>query len=232
MQALVAAQSRIASGELRPVLGKNPSAEEVKEWRESHGIPEAPDKYDLGKDLKIEEVDKPWFAQVFKDLHAANATPDVVKATVKALQRIKNDALAGHDEQDKQWKQKGEDTLRTEWGGEYRRNVNLIQGLMDFAGSQELGQSFMDARLPDGRRLRDTPEAMKMLLGVALIQNPSGTVVPGGTGVTGEGIKQELDKLQKIPTAKKSNEQSTRQRELIDAAVRADLMDAQGNWKK
>src|ERR1700758_5352632 len=46
-KALIAAQNKISSGELKPALGKNASAEEVAQWRKAHGIPEVPDKYDL-----------------------------------------------------------------------------------------------------------------------------------------------------------------------------------------
>jgi hypothetical protein len=231
-KALIAAQNRIASGELKPVLGKNASPEEVKEWREAHGIPATPDKYDLGKDVKIDEADKPIMDVLIKRLHGANATPEVVRETVAAFNSMRDLVADHHEKQDKKFEQDATDALRAEWGNEYRRNINLVHGLLDGSGSQGLKDGIMSARLPDGRAIGSSPEAMKMLLGLALIHNPSGVVVEGGSGVTGEGLRTELDKLQKIPTSKKTTQQDERQRQLISAAVSAGHMDANGNWKK
>jgi hypothetical protein len=230
-KALIAAQNRIASGELKPVLGKDASPEELKEWRQAHGIPEAPDKYDLGKEVKLDEADKPIYDVLFKAAHDSNQTPEQVKATVQAINRVK-EAVAEHQEkQDQRFQQEGEDALRAEWGGEFRRNINLVHGLFDGSGSQDLKDQVLSARLADGRPIGSSAEAMKMLLGLALIKNPAGVVVEGGSGVTGEGIKTELEKLQKIPPAKKTAKQDERQRSLITAAINANLMDANGNWK-
>lgn len=231
-KALIAAQNRIASGELKPVLGKNASPEEIKEWRAAHGIPESPDKYDLGKDVKIEPEDKPIMDVLIKRLHGANATPEVVRETVAAFNSMRDLVADHHEKQDKQFEREAEDALRAEWGNEYRRNVNLVHGLLDGSGSQKLKDGIMSARLPDGRAIGSSPEAMKMLLGLALIHNPAGVVVEGGSGVTGEGIKQELEKLQKIPASRKTSAQDDRERQLISAAVSAGHMDANGNWKK
>ena len=134
-------------------------------------------------------------------------------------------------QQDQTWKQEAEDALRSEWGGEFRRNQNLIQGLIDFTGGN--GKSnILEARMPDGRRVADSPDAMKQLLGVALIQNPTGVVVPGGGAGNSEGIRSELEKLQKISADKKTPAQSARERDLYDAAISGGFMDNNGNWKK
>lgn len=231
-KALIAAQNRISSGELRPTLGKNPSAEELAEWRTAHGIPESADKYDLGKDVQIADTDKPFFDALFKNAHAAHATPEMLKAVAKTWNEARQAIIDHRAGEDNKSKQAAEDSLRAEWGNDFRRNVNLVHGLLDGAGSQKLKGAVLDARMADGKRLGDSPEAMKMLLGLALINNPTGVVVEGGSGVTGEGIRQEIEKIQKIPAAKRSEEQSKRQRDLIDAAIKAGIMDGQGNWKQ
>jgi hypothetical protein len=232
IQALFAAQDRIRSGELKPVLGKNPSADEIKEWRAAHGIPESHDKYDLGKDVAIDESDKPMFDVFFKAAHEANQTPEQVRAIVKSWNDIKRQTFDAMAEADRKHATESEDALRSEWGPEFRRNVNLIHGLLDFSGAQSLKESLLGARLPNGRVIGSDPDAMRMLLGVALAQNPTGVVVPGGGGENGEGIKGELEKLQKIPANKKTAEQSERERGLIDAAVKAGFMDENGKWKR
>ena len=86
MQALIAAQNRIAAGELKPVLGKNATPEQVAEYRAALGIPEAPDKYDLGKDAA--GIAPELLSPVLKHAHETNQTPEQVKATLKAWSEI------------------------------------------------------------------------------------------------------------------------------------------------
>ena len=231
IQALFAAQERIRSGELKPVLGKNATAEELAEWRTAHGIPEAPDKYDL-KDVKIDDSDKPMLAEILKAAHGTNQTPEQVAATVKTWNQIKQAAFENQAIQDKESATKAEDTLRSEWGPEFRRNMNLISGLLDMSGSQTVKETFLASRMPDGTAIGNSPEMLKLLVGLALINNPTGVVVPGGGASTGEGIRETLTKLQQIPTAKKTQAQSEQQLALIDAAIKGGYMDESGNWKK
>lgn len=232
LQALIAAQNRISSGELLPKLGKNPSTEELKEWRAANGIPEEPGKYDLGKDIKIDDTDKPFFDLIFKAAHESHQSNEQVKATVKTWYDVQKKVVEHQAAQDQGVKQKSEDTLRSEWGNEFRRNMNLVHGLLDGSGSQTLKDNLLSGRLADGTPIGSSPEALKMLLGLALINNPTGVVVEGGTGTTGEGLRQELEKLQKIAPGKKTEKESQRQRDLIDASMRAGLMDENGKWKK
>jgi hypothetical protein len=232
LQALFAAQERIRSGELKPALSKNATAEELKEWRAAHGIPEAPDKYDLGKDFTIPEADKPVFDVLFKAAHESNQTPEQVKSTVQAFAQIQQIATEHQQEQDQRAAVEAEEALRAEWGPEYRRNMNLIHGLLDGTGSQDLKASLLGGRLADGTPIGSSPEALRMLLGISMIQNPTGVVVPGGDANREQGIRGELEKLQAMPAEKKTAQQSERERNLIDAAIQAGYMDANGNWKK
>lgn len=232
LQALIAAQNRIASGELKPVLGKDATKEQLAEWRAAHGIPETHDKYDLGKDVKVADADKPMFDVMFKAMHATNATPEHVASVVKTWYDLKQQVEEHQAAQDKRIATESEDALRTEWGAEFRRNMNLVHGLLDGSGSQGLKENVLGGRLADGTPIGSSPEALRMLLGVALTANPTGTVVPGGGGENGETIKTEVEKLQKIPANKKTEAQSTRERDLISAALKAGFMKNDGTWKR
>lgn len=193
--ALIAAQNRISAGELKPVLGKNASADEIKAWRADHGIPETPDKYDLGKDVKVEGMAPELLGEVFKAAHESNQTPDQVKATLKAWNAISNSVAASRAEADIKVQKDGEDALRAEWGAEFRRNINLIHGMLDGSASPGLKESIMGGRLADGTPIGSSPEALKFLVGLALIQNPTGVVVPGSEANPMQGIEDELTKI-------------------------------------
>jgi hypothetical protein len=64
-----------------------------------------------------------------------------------------------------------EDTLRAEWGNEYRKNVNLVKSLMDTAPA-EVRDRVMSARLSDGTPLLSDPHAVKWLNSLAREVNP------------------------------------------------------------
>lgn len=198
MDALIAAQNRISAGELKPVLGKNASAAEVAEWRKEHGIPDTPDKYDLGKDVKIEGMDPKLLGEVFKAAHESNQTPEQVKATMKAWSQISNAVTEQRTEKDIEVQKASEDALRAEWGGEFRRNINLIHGMLDGSASPELKTKLLGGRLADGTPIGSSPEALKFLVGLALIQNPTGIVVPGSEGNQAKGIDDRIAAIESM----------------------------------
>jgi hypothetical protein len=237
LSALIAAQNRIAAGELKPVLGKNPTPEQVAEYRTALGIPETADKYDLGKDVQISDAERPLMDKLFSAAHGTHQTPDQVKATLKVWRELQQTVAEDRLQRDETIKAASEDQLRAEWGPEFRRNLNLINGLLDGAGSPEVVGSLLESRLPNGTRFGDSPEVMKLLVGLALVQNPTGIVVPGGEGDLGKGIKEELDKISETRRTKreeynKNEKLQQRERELIAAAIKSGLMTEGGEWKK
>ena len=196
MEALIAAQNRISAGELKPVLGKNATPEQLKEYREALGIPETPDKYDLGKDIKIDGIDPALLGEVLKEAHESNQTPEQVKATLKAWTKISQSVQEQRYERDVNIQKTSEDALRAEWGPEYRRNINLIHGMLDSTATPGLKESVMGGRLADGTPIGSSPEALKFLVGLALIQNPAGVVVPGSEANPMQGVEDEITKIE------------------------------------
>jgi hypothetical protein len=195
MQALISAQNRIAAGELKPALGKNASAEEIAAWRTEHGIPATPDKYDLGKD--VEGMDKDALKQLLEVAHKTNQTPEQVQASIAAVKALAIQSTEQRHEADLQVQKESEDVLRAEWGPEFRKNINLIHGMLDGTATPELKDKLLGGRLSDGTPIGSSPEALKFLVGLALIQNPSGVVVPGSEANPMKGVEDEIAKIEK-----------------------------------
>ena len=199
-KALIAAQNRISSGELKSVLSKDAKPEEITAWRAENGIPETPDKYDLtlGDGLVVGKDDLPRVTKFLEAAHGTNQTPDQVKASLRAYYALHEaDTQARHDT-DKREQEDATDALRAEWGPEYRRNLNLINGLMDTVGSADMKQQFLNGRLASGVAVGNSPEALKMLLALALVNNPTGTVVPAGGGNQADTVDDEITKIEKV----------------------------------
>ena len=221
MQALIEAQNRISKGDLKPALGKNATPEQLAEWRSANGIPEAADKYDLGKGA-TDGFQPELLAEVLNKAHATNQTPEQVKATLDAWRGIQTKVAEQRAEADFDLQTKGEDALRQEWGPEFRRNINLIHGMLDGSATPQLKDALLGGRLADGTPIGSSPEALKFLVGLALIQNPAGVVVPGAMANPLKGVDDEIGAIEKTMRTNradynKDERMQARYRELLGA---------------
>lgn len=224
-------ERRQSAGELKPVLPKKPTPEQLKEWRAAHGVPDDPSGYVLPEEAK-KGIDESIVAEVLKDAHATNQTPEQVKATLEGVRRAAVALAESRAESDIDFQKDAEDELRGEWGTEFRRNISLVHQLLDSTADQALKDQLLQGRLSDGRPIGSHPGMLRMLLGLALQANPAGTLAPGAGADPVKGMREELTKLQGIPTGKKTEADSKRERELIDVALRMKVMNADGTWTK
>lgn len=195
IKALIAAQNRIAAGDLKVSLGKDAKPEEIAAYREAHGIPDEPTKYDL-TGLTIGDDDKPLVDKFLAAAHGAHMTPDHVRASLNAYAQISEDARNQRAALDLEVKEKAEDALRAEWGGEFRTNINMISNLLDTA-PQGVRDKLLHGRLSDGTPIGSSPEVLQFLASLARERNPSGVVVPSGVA-TESAVEDEIAKIEKV----------------------------------
>jgi hypothetical protein len=167
-KALIAAQQKIRSGEYKRAAPAGDNPEEIKAWRDEQGIPDSPDGYEIpGVDLATLDPDtKATIDHMRTRLHGENF--DKGKATVVAsiLQEVATMQAERTAEADATRMDNVEDTLRAEWGPEYRKNLNMNGALL----SQHFGDEMDDvlkARMPNGTRLADHPVFNKFLNAMA-----------------------------------------------------------------
>ena len=193
LEALVQAQNRISSGDLKPQLGKDATPEQVAAWRAEVGIPETADKYNVGD---LTDTQKEAFGVLFKHAHATNQTEAQVKATAQTWSEIVRLESEKRIENDKAGEKIAEDALRDEWGAEFRRNWNVIDNMLSTVADSSLKTAILDARGPDGARLGSKPEVIRALLSLALIQNPAGVVVPGSEANPMKGVETRIAEIE------------------------------------
>lgn len=186
-------QQRLSSGELKSQLPKDAKPEEVTKWREENGIPAKPEDYKMPEGLTIGEADKPLIDTFLKSMHAKNASPDLVQEAIKSYYSIQEQQIAQLAEADVSHKQEMEDTLRSEWGGEYRGNVNAIKAMLETAPGG-IADKILSARMGDGRAIANDPDVLKWLAQTARELNPVATVVPAGGDQMG-AIESEINAL-------------------------------------
>jgi hypothetical protein len=215
--ALINAQNKLAS--TRPVLGKNATEDEIKEYREALGIPESPEKYDLSA-YKIEGNDKALIEGYLAKAHATHQTPEQVKAGIDAYfeiagkidqERIANDAQKIKDT---------EDELHAEWGREFRSNIERVNAFLDSA-PEGLKERFFKGRLADGIPIGSDPATLRWLLSLELERNPTGVVVPGGGGDKQQTVDDELKAIDDFRRSNskayfKDEKMQARERTLLD----------------
>lgn len=189
--AMLAAQAKL--GEKGTRLPKDATDEQVAAWREENGIPDKPEKYDLG--LEIQQQDKALVDKFLGAAHGANMTPAQVKASLESYYSVLEDAKAARETLDRDIQTKAEDELRQEWGDEYRRNVGLITNMLDSAG-EGVRDKILMGRLSDGTPIGSSPQVLKFLTALALERNPTGTVVTGGTA-NDATVAAEIEKIEK-----------------------------------
>ncbi|HUV52105.1 MAG TPA: hypothetical protein VMW64_03420 [Dehalococcoidia bacterium] len=223
--ALFSAKQKISSGEYKSALSfpADGTPEDQAAWRSSNGIPEAADKYELGD---FGEDVQPAIDSLTSLAFENNLPAGAAKVAATWYLEQQNAAIEAQNDADSEVRETAEDTLRNEWGNEYRTNMNKIHGLLDTA-PEGIKDEILGARLASGVPLGSDPSALKFLVDLALIQNPTTTIVPPGGDMV-DSITDELASLQtlmKNPSSEywkgpKAETNQARVRELNDAMSR------------
>jgi len=221
-------RQKLDSGEIKaatpfPAKGK---PEEQATWRKEHGIPEKPDDYSLAfKDgLVFGDEDKPFVDEFLAAAHQSNTPPEAVNSILHWYNDTREKAMQKQAESDSELLHETEDALRSEWGGEYRSNINILSGLISTM-PEESRDLFVGARLADGRALMNVPTIARWLLGVSRELNPMHTVVPGAGANMASAIEDEIAGIEKLMRTNRleynrDEKKQARYRELLGARER------------
>jgi len=236
----------IASGPWIKPLGEDATEEDIAAYRKQTGVSEKMDGYNetLPEGLVIGDEDRPMVDKFLENMHASNARPDEVNAALKSYYDLKQEAEADVAELEAQSASFGEESLREEWGGDYKRNITAAHSYLDTLPS-EVKAIFAHGRMPvavkdergepvlgkDGQamlRLEPVgynPTAMKWLTSMALENNPLSTVVPGAGSNQAAAVGEEIANIEKMMGDRtsdywkgpKADTMQERYRELVDA---------------
>jgi hypothetical protein len=198
LDAMVSAQNKISGGELTKPLGKDPSKEELAEYRELNNIPEDAKGYDLalGDGLVIGEEDKDLVANFTEVAHSGNFSQDQVSQALNWYYSNIESQTAEQYESDSKFRQESEESLREEMGPEFQANRNLMANYLDTAGDG-IAEAITGARLPDGSLLANDPGVIRFFVDKAREANPAGALVPGSGTKQMDAINDEITELEK-----------------------------------
>jgi len=85
-----------------------------------------------------------------------------------------------------------EDVLRSEWGSDYRANINLVGALLDTAFGEDNRNVLMNARDEEGRAIMNIPGVLAGLADISRKMNPVAAIAPK-TGLSAqETLEDEI----------------------------------------
>lgn len=184
-------EKRMSSGEFKRVKPEGGDAAALAAWRTENNVPESADGYvdALPEDLPIAEEDFPALTRIFSKMHEAGTPASEAAEVVKEYYAMRAETAEKQALDDRQTRVATEDALRTEWGHDYRPNMDALGMLVEEFGSREDFATIGSARLPDGTRLGDSPTILKFLVNIArdrysdalLPVTPAGGLLGGGT---------------------------------------------------
>lgn len=224
-----ALRAKFDSGEFTRVRPENANDEQLAEWRKETGVPEKPENYydGLPEEVKIDEDDKPFIDALFKEMHAADATPEIVRKGLETYYRTQALAIEQQTEADKQQQQTTEDELRAEWGPEYRQNMNHVHETLFDTGifveaPEGLKERFFQARFDDGTAFSNDPDVLRWMADVSRVINPDvgHTVTPGQGAGSAQSIDQRIGELEAMSSNTKGEYWTGHNAEQLQAELR------------
>lgn len=223
-----ALRAKLASGELKPVtpFPEKGTAEEQTAWRLTNGIPESPEKYEvkLSEGRVLGEEDAPMVESFKKYAHEKNMPAAAVSAALDFYAQDRERLAADRAKANAQFKAQAEDTLRSEWGPDYRGNLGRIQMLLGNA-PKEVSSLIAGSRLADGTPFGNHPGVLKWLADLSRQVNPAGVMIPND-GTMAKSVEDEIATIEKTmrenrTAYNKDERMQARLRDLYDARARA-----------
>lgn len=221
-------QAKLSSGEYKSTtLPENPTDQEISAWRKENNVPEKIDDYlnDLPSGIVIGDDDKERVNSFLESMLGKNVPKEYVQSAIEWNQQMIEQEMVARHERNQTAQAQAEDSLRQEWGPEYRRNINLINGMLDSL-PKEAKNSFINAQTPDGVSIFNNPLVAKWMVDLARAANPVATVVPGANNP--QAITEEIATLEKrmkddYPGWFKDSKAQDRLRELYSAQEKLGL---------
>lgn len=219
----MSARQKISSGEYQAKLSDDPSDEELSTYREANSIPQTVEDYEISlpEGFNFGEEDQPRVDLFVQKMHEKNATSAQVSAGLSAYAEIMEEQAVELVERDNTDKQSFEDALRSEYGDEYRPNMNIITNFIASA-PEDVQTTIAHGRGPDGQALLNNVEFVRWISGVARELNPAATVIRSAGTDSLKTVNTELAELDKVMketlnTTWHGSEEKKRHMVLLDA---------------
>ncbi len=221
-------EKKLSSTPLKKVLPENPTAEDLAAYRKDNGVPEKPEDYDtkLADGLVIGEDDKPIVDNYLKIAHENHMKPEQVKSVLEWYYKDMQAQQEARQALDMQQASETKAILQAEWGADFKRNSNLIEGYF----GEEQWNRITSSRLPDGRPIVADPDILRLFADRARDYNPVATNVGGG-GDARVSIEARIEEIKGMMADRNSAYHQGPKSATIQAEYR-DLITAKQKYNK
>lgn len=200
-KALVAAQQRIRSGEYRRNAPASDDPKAIEEWRRESGMGVKPEDYTIppvaGIDFdKLDPKTQEKLGGVRQLFLESNLTIDQGNKIAGAMISIAEKQMEEEAAGDAAAMNSAEDTLRADWGRDFRVNLQMNMAHLEKEFGADLADAILLARTPDGRRLADSPEFSKAINKWARSQGSD--IMLDGEGGPAKSVAGRIAEIKKI----------------------------------
>lgn len=192
------AQQKIRSGAVKAPLGEDATPEELAAYRKEHGIPSTPEEYEykFADGIVPGEVDQPLLDAFKGFAHGKNWTPAQLNDVVGWYYSQQDAISAQRFEADAANKTNAEESLRQEWGPEYRANINAVENFLSGA-PEGMALKLLNARASDGSVIGADPTVIRWLANLARESMPGAGLLPAGTSNPTAAMETEIETIQR-----------------------------------
>lgn len=219
-------RTTISTSQIQKPLGDDPSEDDVKAYREANGIPLESEGYlkNLPDGLVIGEDDAEYMADFMGMLHEKNRPVDFAHDVITWYNGFSEKQQDAQADLDNQQSTEANDTLRTDWGSDYRANINLVNGLVSKWFGKEAAEQLLNGRYQDGRAFMNDPNVLKGFATMARIIDPIMEIGDSGTDHA-TTLNDEIAELEKFMSEKrteynKDEKAQARLRQLYDIRIK------------
>jgi hypothetical protein len=205
MKSVLAGESKIselteAQKSLLKIPGKDAKPEEVAAFRKALNVPEKAELYDYkapeGREMSEldKQADEIYKAEALK----MGLSIDQYRQSRGVLDRVNEMVDKQRDANMLRAAQITEDSLRVEYGADYRGNMNLAETFIAENMSADAAK-FMDMRMEDGTKVGAFAPFVKMIVNLARASADGGPLVSGVSD--GVGLDQRIAEIEKMQIA-------------------------------
>ena len=193
-------RATISSGNLKQTPDENATPEDLAAFRAANGIPAEASGYleNLPEGLVLGEEDKEIFENFSGAMHEMNVEPQVMHKVIDWYNGFAEDQQDAMAELDNGHHQETEDQLRTEWGTDYRANINLVGSLIETTFGEENASAILNARDAEGRALMNIPGVLQGLADISRQLNPVAQLAPSTGRTADQTLEDEIGELEKF----------------------------------
>jgi hypothetical protein len=183
-----------------PELPENPTDEQLAAWRKAKNIPEKPEDYEFevpdGKELS--DADYDIMMDFAKSMHGKNMPSDVVKNISSWFLEYQDVVAQRNADAAFEARAQTEETLRAEWGADYKPNINLMANVLQEHLGSGMGE-FLAKPFADGSRLGDNASFIKLMAEVARkIGGSTAELYTTDVHTTGKSLEARKAELMKM----------------------------------